>query len=185
VDAASAALTAETGQDRWATVLDALAFSPIRRRVVPQSLPTKLSPQLRTTVARVGTRLPEIAHIFAIEPEESTGRAPRSPARRSPSRGKKARTGPKPAAEANGGDGEASGNPADETGEASGNPADETGEASGNPADETGEASARQQATAPEEPPVAEEASAPQEAAAREEASTPQDASAPEEATAK
>ena len=113
MDAASAALTAETGQERWATVLDALAFSPIRRRVVPQSLPTKLSPQLRVTVARVGTRLPEIAHIFAIEPEESAGRTPRSPARRSASRGKKARTGPHPAADANGGEGEASGNPPD------------------------------------------------------------------------
>ena len=29
------ALTAETGPQRWATVLDALAYSPIRRRVVP------------------------------------------------------------------------------------------------------------------------------------------------------
>jgi hypothetical protein len=113
VEATSAALTAETGQDRWATVLDALAFSPIRRRVVPQSLPTKLSPQLRATVARVGTRLPEIAHIFAIEPEESTARTPRSPARRSASRGKKARTGPPPAADANGGAAEASGKPPD------------------------------------------------------------------------
>lgn len=113
VEAASVALTAETGQERWATVLDALAFSPIRRRVVPQSLPTKLSPQLRATVARLGTRLPEIAHIFAIEPEESAGRAPRSPARRSASRGKKARTEPQAAADANGGEGEASGSPPD------------------------------------------------------------------------
>ena len=97
VEGAAAALTAETGQERWATVLDALAFSPIRRRVVPQSLPTKLSPELRATVARLGTRLPEIAHIFAIEPEESAGRTPRVPARRSASRGKKARTEPQPA----------------------------------------------------------------------------------------
>jgi hypothetical protein len=113
VAAASAALTAETGQERWATVLDALAFSPVRRRVVPQSLPAKLSPQLRATVARLGTRLPEIAHIFAIEPEESTGRASRSPARRGPSRGRKPRTEPPRAADANGGQGEASGNPPD------------------------------------------------------------------------
>ncbi len=110
VDGASAALTAETGQERWATVLDALAFSPIRRRVVPQSLPTKLSPELRATVARLGTRLPEIAHIFAIEPEESAGRTPRGAARRSPSRAKKARTESQPAAEA---DGAASESPAD------------------------------------------------------------------------
>ncbi|MGH9217623.1 MAG: hypothetical protein ACRDZS_15305, partial [Acidimicrobiales bacterium] len=102
VEGAAAALTAETGQERWATVLDALAFSPIRRRVVPESLPTKLSPELRATVARLGTRLPEIAHIFAIEPEESGGRTPRPPARRGASRGKKARTEPQPAADADG-----------------------------------------------------------------------------------
>jgi hypothetical protein len=126
VEAASAALTAETGQERWATVLDALAFSPIRRRVVPQSLPTKLSPQLRVTVARLGTRLPEIAHIFAIEPEESAGRAPRGPARRSASRGKKARTEPKAAADANGGEGEASGNPPDGETDAPGAPQEAT-----------------------------------------------------------
>jgi hypothetical protein len=103
VEGSAAALTAETGQERWATVLDALAFSPIRRRVVPQSLPTKLSPELRATVARLGTRLPEIAHIFAIEPEESAGRAPRGPARRGGAgRGKKARTEPQAATEADG-----------------------------------------------------------------------------------
>src|SRR5918996_960392 len=85
VEASSAALTAETGQERWATVLDALAYSPIRRRVVPQSLPTKLSPELRATVARLGTRLPEIAHIFGVEPDESAGRPPRA-ARRRPAR---------------------------------------------------------------------------------------------------
>jgi hypothetical protein len=126
VEAASAALTAETGQERWATVLDALAFSPIRRRVVPQSLPTKLSSQLRVTVARLGTRLPEIAHIFAIEPEESPGRAPRSPARRTASRGKKGRTEPKAAADANGGEGEASGNPPDGETDAPGAPQEAT-----------------------------------------------------------
>jgi hypothetical protein len=108
VEAASAALTAETGQERWATVLDALAFSPIRRRVVPQSLPTKLSAELRATVARLGSRLPEIAHIFAIEPAESAGRAPRSPARRAGPRARKARTEPPAAADANGAGGEAS-----------------------------------------------------------------------------
>ena len=84
VEAASTALTEETGQERWATVLEALAFSPIRRRVVPQSLPTKLSPELRATVARLGSRLPEIAHIFAIEPDQSSSRPPRPAARRRP-----------------------------------------------------------------------------------------------------
>jgi hypothetical protein len=112
VEGAAAALTDETGQERWATVLDALAFSPIRRRVVPQSLPTKLSPELRATVARLGTRLPEIAHIFAIEPEESAGPTPRGRAPgRSASRGKKARSAAQPAHDADGD--AASGSPPD------------------------------------------------------------------------
>src|SRR5918995_1559545 len=42
VEQTNAALTEETGQERWATVLDALAYSPIRRRVIPTSLPAKL-----------------------------------------------------------------------------------------------------------------------------------------------
>jgi hypothetical protein len=101
VGAASSAMTAETGQERWATVLDALAFSPVRRRVVPQSLPTKLSPELRATVARLGTRLPEIAHIFSIEPEESPrGPMPRGPARRGAPRARKPRAESQPAADA-------------------------------------------------------------------------------------
>src|ERR687897_2607014 len=87
VEAASTALTEETGQERWATVLEALAFSPVRRRVVPQSLPTKLSPELRATVARLGSQLPEIAHIFAIEPDQSSSRPPRPAPRRRPAAG--------------------------------------------------------------------------------------------------
>ena len=77
----NAALTAETGPQRWATVLDALAFSPIRRRVVPDSLPEKLPADLRELIAKLGSRLPEIAHIFAIEPNDSPSR-PRPPRRK-------------------------------------------------------------------------------------------------------
>jgi hypothetical protein len=71
VAAAGSALTAEISAQRWATVLDALAFSPIRRRVVPQSLPAQLSPELHGTITRLATRLPEIAHIFNITADES------------------------------------------------------------------------------------------------------------------
>ena len=78
-EATAASLTEETAPDRWATVLDALAYSPVRRRVIPQSLPTKLSPDLRTTIARLASRLPEIAHIFDIEPDPAAERAARRP----------------------------------------------------------------------------------------------------------
>jgi hypothetical protein len=77
IAATGAALTSETGPQRWATILDALAFSPIRRRVVPESLPDKLSADLRSTIARLGTRLPEVAHIFDITPDEAPSRPPR------------------------------------------------------------------------------------------------------------
>ncbi|MGH9211776.1 MAG: hypothetical protein ACRD2C_13985 [Acidimicrobiales bacterium] len=83
IQATEAALTAETGPQRWATVLDALAYSPIRRRVVPHSLPTKVGPELRTTIARFGVQLPEIAHIFNIEPEAApTHRKSRRPVKK-------------------------------------------------------------------------------------------------------
>ena len=83
-EATAASLTDETGPDRWATVLDALAYSPVRRRVIPQSLPTKLTPELRSTIARLATRLPDIAHIFDIEPDPTAERPARGPARRRP-----------------------------------------------------------------------------------------------------
>jgi hypothetical protein len=83
-EATAASLTDETGPERWATVLDALAYSPVRRRVIPQSLPAKLSPDLRATIARLASRLPEIAHIFDIEPDPAAERAARGQARRRP-----------------------------------------------------------------------------------------------------
>lgn len=88
-EATAASLTSETGPDRWATVLDALAYSPVRRRVVPQSLPEKLTPDLRATIGRLASRLPDIAHIFDIEPDPAAERAARG--RRLPSGG---RSGP-------------------------------------------------------------------------------------------
>jgi hypothetical protein len=83
-EATAASLTDETGPERWATVLDALAYSPVRRRVIPQSLPAKLSPDLRATIGRLASRLPEIAHIFDIEPDPAAERAARGQARRRP-----------------------------------------------------------------------------------------------------
>jgi len=82
VEATSAALSAEASPERWATVLDALAYSPVRRRVIPQSLPPRLTPELRATIARLATRLPEIAHIFDIEPGPNAGRPERTSSRR-------------------------------------------------------------------------------------------------------
>jgi hypothetical protein len=74
-EATNEALTAEATPDRWAAVLDALAFAPVRDRVIPTSLPTgDLHPDLRATVARLATRLPKIAHIFEIAPDPTIPR---------------------------------------------------------------------------------------------------------------
>jgi hypothetical protein len=82
---ASAALTADAAPERWVAVLDALAFSPVRDKVIPTSLPAELHPDVQATIARLGTRVPKLAHIFEIAPDPS---APR-PERRRPPKPKK------------------------------------------------------------------------------------------------
>jgi hypothetical protein len=74
-EATSAALTSDASPDRWAAVLDALAFAPVRRKVVPASLPATLADDLRQVIARLASRLPEIAHIFAVEADPTAARA--------------------------------------------------------------------------------------------------------------
>ena len=66
-EAAAASLTAETGQDRFATVLDALAFSPVRTQVTPIGIPAEPTPELVAAVKKVAARLPQIAALFGIE----------------------------------------------------------------------------------------------------------------------
>jgi hypothetical protein len=83
---ASAALAADAAAERWVAVLDALAFSPVRDRVIPSSLPATLHPDVQATIARLATRVPKLAHIFEIAPDPS---APR-PERRRPPKPKKA-----------------------------------------------------------------------------------------------
>ncbi|MBX3286085.1 MAG: hypothetical protein KF703_12130, partial [Actinobacteria bacterium] len=66
-EAASAALTADTIVDRWATVLDALSFSPVRLTVAPASRPEDPSPELVAAVTRVASRTPKVAEAFGVE----------------------------------------------------------------------------------------------------------------------
>ncbi len=74
VEGANASMTSEISPDRWGYILEALAHSPIRRQVVPASLPTTVTDDLKKTIARYGTQLPEIAEIFGIEPDRRAGR---------------------------------------------------------------------------------------------------------------
>jgi hypothetical protein len=66
-EATAAALTAETGSDRYATVLDALAYSPVRTQVKPLGIPAEPTPELLSAVKKAASRLPAIAALFGIE----------------------------------------------------------------------------------------------------------------------
>ncbi len=68
-EGAGAALTDDAPAERWVAVLDALAFSPVRDKVIPASLPKELHDDVRSTIARLATRIPKIAHIFEIAPD--------------------------------------------------------------------------------------------------------------------
>jgi hypothetical protein len=65
---AAAGLTADTSQDRWATVLDAVSLSPVHTRVVPEGLPAEPGEQLLVAVKRLSMSVPNIAKAFGIEP---------------------------------------------------------------------------------------------------------------------
>jgi hypothetical protein len=73
----SASLTAEISQDRWATLVDAAALSPVRSYVVPLGVPAKPNDELLTAVKRVASRVPQIASLFGVTAEQP--RAPRPP----------------------------------------------------------------------------------------------------------
>jgi len=78
-DAAQAALSADTVPDRFATVLDALSFSPVHLRVVPSSVPPEPGEALLSMVAKTATRLPQIAALFGVEAPSPTPRSRRRP----------------------------------------------------------------------------------------------------------
>ena len=82
-EGAGAALTEDAAPERWVAVLDALAFAPVRDKVIPASLPKDLHPDVRATIARLATRIPKIAHIFEIEPDRNAPR-PKIERRRPP-----------------------------------------------------------------------------------------------------
>ncbi|MEJ5254074.1 MAG: hypothetical protein WHS89_01875 [Acidimicrobiales bacterium] len=74
-EATGASLTPETAQERFATVLDALAYSPVRTRVTAQGLPAEPGEELLATVKRLAGRIPQIAAQFGVEPGETTKQA--------------------------------------------------------------------------------------------------------------
>ena len=84
---AAADLNPTANQQRWSTVVDSVALSPVRTQVVPVGAPDKPSEDLLATIGRLADRVPQIATLFGIEP-------------RAPSRGGRRPTPPPPAPEA-------------------------------------------------------------------------------------
>jgi hypothetical protein len=75
-DAATASLTPDALNDRWAAVLEAAAFSPVRAQVTPAAAPPNVSDELRATVVRLSSLLPQIAALFGVEVKQG-GSAPK------------------------------------------------------------------------------------------------------------
>jgi hypothetical protein len=90
-DAAGTALGPEITQDRWATVLDAISYSPVRQHVTPAAIPSEPSDELLAAVRKLASRTPEIAARFGITPVETT-----APGRRKRGRGGKGGAVPPP-----------------------------------------------------------------------------------------
>ena len=65
---AAADLNPTANQQRWATVVDSVALSPVRTQVIPEGIPEKPSQDLLTTIRRLADRVPQIAALFGIEP---------------------------------------------------------------------------------------------------------------------
>lgn len=81
-DATTAALAPDVSQERWAAVLDALSFSPVRQHVEPVELPASPSDELLAMVRKVASRLPELAARFGVSARAVP--SPRGPRRAPP-----------------------------------------------------------------------------------------------------
>jgi hypothetical protein len=73
----AAAMGADTPPDRWASVLDALAFSPIRAGVQPGHFPTDVDEGFLDIVRSVADRVPTIAAHYKVDPSEAKAAAKR------------------------------------------------------------------------------------------------------------
>lgn len=65
--AASESLTSEVTSERYATVIDAVAFSPVRTQVTAQGIPANPSDELTKAVTKLASRIPHIAALFGID----------------------------------------------------------------------------------------------------------------------
>ena len=64
IEQASRALNEQSSAYRWAIVLEAVAFSPVREKINPNGLPSTITDDLKETIAKHGERVPQIANLF-------------------------------------------------------------------------------------------------------------------------
>jgi len=77
--AASEALTSEVTSDRWALVVDSVAFSPVRSQVIAQGIPASPSEELLKSMKKLAGRVPQLAALFGIEAPAPKSRGQRRP----------------------------------------------------------------------------------------------------------
>ena len=76
---AAADLNPTANQQRWVTVVDSIALSPVRTQVIPAGIPTKPSDDLLAAIRRLADRVPQIAGLFGIQPKSARPEGLRPP----------------------------------------------------------------------------------------------------------
>jgi hypothetical protein len=76
VDATVAGMTVDAPSERWITLLEAAAFSPVHGNVLPPAVPTVVSEDLLKTITRLGPLMPQLAALFGVMVDPKA-RAPR------------------------------------------------------------------------------------------------------------
>jgi hypothetical protein len=78
-EATTGALTPDAASDRWAAVVEALAFSPVHAVVTPPAPPQVVSDDLKSMVKGVASAVPQIAVLVGVEVPPPGSRPPRAP----------------------------------------------------------------------------------------------------------
>ena len=93
--AAGEAMSPDVTPERWATLLDAVAASPVRRSVKPAGLPAEADQEVLQAARQAAGRIPALATLLGIDmppppgparPRSATARSPRPRPARSPAR---------------------------------------------------------------------------------------------------
>ncbi len=66
VELSNTALASDVTPHRWSVVIQAVAFSPVRLKVIPVGIPERTTEGLTSTVKQVADRIPHIAKLFDI-----------------------------------------------------------------------------------------------------------------------